>query len=234
MSRALIKICGVRSPEIAHVVAESGADFMGLIFAPSRRQLTEAEARRVVSGLNGFEGSRPKAVGVFVNEQPEVMNQLVDSIGLDFVQLSGDESPEIHGDLSRPIIKALRLPHGISFEDARRQAERYLDCAVPARALLLDTHVSGSFGGNGIQGDWDVASELAQRYPIILAGGLRPETVGEALTTVQPFGVDVSSGVETDGNKDADKIRTFIANARGVSIRVTSQAASANAGSSNG
>ena len=88
----------------------------------------------------------------------------------------------------------------------------------PAWVLLLDTDVSGSYGGNGIQGDWEVARHLAERYPIILAGGLRPETVGDALRTVLPFGVDVSSGVETEGTKDASKIRGFIEAARAVGV----------------
>jgi phosphoribosylanthranilate isomerase len=233
MIQPLIKICGVRSPEIARVVAENGADLMGLIFAPSRRLVAEAQAQQIVAALAEAGKSRPKVVGVFVNERVETMNRLADSVGLDFVQLSGDEAAEIHGDISRKIIKALRLPAGMSFDEARREAERYLDCAVPAWALLLDTHVSGSYGGNGIQGDWEVARQLAERYPIILAGGLHPDSVSEALVTTRPFGVDVSSGVETDGVKDPVKIRQFIAAARGVTIDRTAQAI-LQVGSSNG
>jgi phosphoribosylanthranilate isomerase len=268
----LIKICGVRSPEIARVVAEQGADFMGLIFAPARRQVTEEQAREIVAGLkcavpiipsrplchpepqrrislpfpcdliaeasqertfaaaqddkgtaqNDRErdqvySHRPMVVGVFVNESVDEMNRLADSVGLDFIQLSGDEPVEIQDDLRRPVIRALRLPIGITPAEAYEQAEIYLECAVPARALLLDTHVSGSYGGNGIPGDWNVARALAERYPVLLAGGLRPETVDEAIRTVRPFGVDVSSGVETDGVKDASKIKQFIAQARGAS-----------------
>jgi len=265
MSDLLIKICGVRSPEIARVVAENGADLMGLIFAPARRQVTEEQARQIVAGLadaspvilsrseesllrssaygvretgkrsfaaaqddkGAAQGDRgvtqvagrlPKVVGVFVNESVDEMNRLADSIGLDFIQLSGDEPAEIQGALNRPVIRALRLPAGMTPDEARSLAEEYLDCPTPAMALLLDTHVSGSYGGNGIPGDWNVARALAERYPVILAGGLRPETVNDALRTVRPFGVDVSSGVETDGVKDAMKIRQFIAAARAASI----------------
>jgi phosphoribosylanthranilate isomerase len=218
MSVPLIKICGVRSPEIARVVAEQGADLMGLIFAPARRQVTEERARQIVAGLEVDENRRPKVVGVFVNESVDEMNRLADSVGLDFIQLSGDEPVEIQGALNRPVIRALRLPIGMTPVEARNLAEEYLDCPTPAMALLLDTHVSGSYGGNGIPGDWNVARALAERYPAILAGGLRPETVADALRTVQPFGVDVSSGVETDGVKDAGKIMQFIAAARAASV----------------
>jgi len=219
MNGPLIKICGVRSPEIARVVAENGADLMGLIFAPARRQVTEEQAREIVAGFEPTLSRRlPMVVGVFVNESVNEMNRLADSVGLDFIQLSGDEPAEIQGALNRPVIRALRLPAGMTPDEARSLAEEYLDCPTPAMALLLDTHVSGSYGGNGIPGDWNVARALAERYPVILAGGLRPETVNDALRTVRPFGVDVSSGVETDGVKDAMKIRQFIAAARAASI----------------
>lgn len=218
MSGPVIKICGVRSPEIAQVVAECGADLMGLIFAPSRRKVSPEQARRIVAGFPKSINSRPGVVGVFVNERVEVMNEFSDAVALDFVQLSGDEPPEVQSEISRRVIRALRLASGTSVDEACRLAEQYLDCATPASALLLDTDVAGSYGGNGIQGDWEVARHLAERYPIILAGGLRPETVGDALSTVQPFGVDVSSGVETDGTKDATKIRRFIETARAVSV----------------
>jgi phosphoribosylanthranilate isomerase len=214
----LIKICGVRSPEIARVVAEQGADLMGLIFAPARRQVTEEQARQIVAGLEVDENRRPKVVGVFVNESADEMNRLADSVGLDVIQLSGDEPVEIQGALNRPVIRALRLPIGMTPVEARNLAEEYLDCPTPAMALLLDTHVSGSYGGNGIPGDWNIARALAERYPVILAGGLRPDTVEDALRTVRPLGVDVSSGVETNGVKDPEKIRQFIAAARAASI----------------
>jgi len=218
MSGPLIKICGVRSPEIARVVAEQGADLMGLIFAPARRQVKEEQARQIVAGLGNALGHRPKVVGVFVNESVDEMNRRADSVGLDFIQLSGDEPAEIQEALNRPVIRALRLPTGMTPAEARSLAEEYLYCATPAHALLIDTHVSGSYGGNGIPGDWNIARALAERFPVILAGGLRPETVDGALRTVRPFGVDVSSGVETDGVKDAGKIRQFIAAARAAAL----------------
>ncbi len=215
MSETLVKICGVRSPEMARVVAGSGADLMGLIFASSRRQVTEFEAREIVDGLDGT-AQRPGVVGVFVNQSAERMNAIADIVGLDFIQLSGDELVEVQSQLTRPVIRALRLPAGLPLAEACRLAEEFLDHPAPASALLLDTHVAGTYGGTGKRGDWDLAARLSERYPIILAGGNRPETVVAAIETVRPYGVDVSSGVETDGEKDPEKIRRFVSLAKQV------------------
>ncbi len=215
MSGTIVKICGVRSPEIARAVAGTGADLMGLIFARSRRRVTEAEARAIVEALGGSD-HRPGVVGVFVNESTERMNAIAASVGLDYIQLSGDESVEVQSSLERPTIRALRLPEGMAFDEVCRVADTFLDCPAPACALLLDTHVAGVYGGTGKRGDWDLAARLAERYPVILAGGNRPETIVEAIETVRPFGVDVSSGVETDGAKDPEKIRRFVSLARQV------------------
>ncbi len=210
MTGTLVKICGIRTPEIACTVAELGADLIGLIFAPSRRQVSPEQAQEILDGTQGLESEPPKAVGVFVNESVERMNEIADQVDLGFIQLSGDEPVEIQARLCRPVIRVLRLPSGLAFSDARRTAERYLDCASPARALLLDTYLPGVYGGTGMQGDWKMAAKLAEHYPVILSGGLRPDTVGRALLTVRPFGVDVSSGVETDGEKDPARIKQFV------------------------
>jgi phosphoribosylanthranilate isomerase len=213
MMPAVIKICGVRSPQIASVVAEAGADLMGLIFAPSRRQVSTDQARDILYGLHGLD-QRPKVVGVFVNETADRINELAELLPLDLVQLSGDEPVEFQQLLERPIIRALRFPAETEIADACRDAERYFDAPSPALALLLDTHVAGVYGGTGQPGDWELARRLSERYPVILAGGLRPETVAEAIKQVGPLGVDVSSGVETDGVKDPDKIRALVATVR--------------------
>ncbi len=210
MSRPLMKICGVRSPEIARVVESFDADLMGLILAPSRRRVSLEEADAIVSAIE----RRTRVVGVFVNESVSVMNDLAERLNLDFVQLSGDEPAEVQAEISRPIIRALRIPAATTFEDACRQAEGFFACAAPAHALLLDTHVPGVYGGSGREGDWTLAAQLAERFPLILAGGLRPDSVNQALDDVRPLGVDVSSGVETEGHKDPIKIEQFIANVR--------------------
>ncbi len=217
MSGTLIKICGVRSPEIAREVETLGADLMGLILAPSRRRLSVEEAANIASAIE----RRTKVVGVFVNESVAVMNGVADRLDLDFVQLSGDEPADVQSEIDRPVIRALRLPVGTSFEEACRHAEQFFTCAKPAHAFLLDAHVPGVYGGTGLTSDWTIAAHLAERFPVILAGGLNPETVGQAIEEVLPLGVDVSSGVETNGHKDATKIAQFIANVRGVAERGT-------------
>jgi phosphoribosylanthranilate isomerase len=208
---ALVKICGVRSPEIAQVVAEVGADFLGLIFAPSRRRVSVAEARRIAQSASVDRDRRPLVVGVFVDEAAERIAEIAEEVRLDLVQLSGDEPPVTVSAVDRPAIKVLRLPSGTSLDAARREAERYLSADVPPVALMLDTHVPGSYGGSGLTGDWTLAARLAVEYPVFLAGGLDAGNAAEAVAFVAPLGVDVSSGVETDGEKDADKIRRFVA-----------------------
>jgi phosphoribosylanthranilate isomerase len=128
-------------------------------------------------------------------------------VGLDLVQLSGDESWDLCEKLSRPVLKAVKVRDGTS-------AEEIIAALRPGAVPLLDTHVEGALGGTGRLFDWSVAAEVAQRFPIVLAGGLTPENVGEAVRRVRPWAVDVSSGVETEGVKDAEKICAFIAAVR--------------------
>ena len=212
----LVKICGVRTPEAARVIAAAGADLMGLIFAPARRQVTVEAAREIVAAARESERA-PLVVGVFVNESPERMAEVAEAVGLDLVQLSGDEAPDVIAALPVPSLKVLRLPAGTPAGVALREAARYLDAPVSPAALLLDTHVAGSYGGNGVVGDWELAAELARELPLLLAGGLQPEIVADAVSRVQPLGVDVSSGVETGGEKDHAKIRAFVTTVRRAS-----------------
>ncbi len=152
------------------------------------------------------------AVGVFVNEPVSSIASIAETVGLDAVQLSGDETPEdcveVAAATHLPVIKALRLR---TVDDLG-----LLDAYVLAGAIpLLDTPANdGSYGGNGQTGNWELARQAAARWPVILSGGLTPENVAEALAAVNPRGVDVSSGVETDGVKDLAKIEAFIAAAR--------------------
>lgn len=214
MTGTMVKICGVRSAEIARSVAGLGGDLMGLVFAPSTRRVSVAQAGEILTGLNGGERARLKVAGVFVNESPERINAIVDRLDLDYVQLSGDEPVEIQAKLSRPVIRALRLPAALPFSDACRVAESYLDCPAPAWAVLFDAHLPGTYGGTGVRSDWRLAALLSECYPIFLAGGLRPDNASAALVSVRPLGLDVSSGVETDGEKDSGKIQQFIASVR--------------------
>ena len=197
-----VKICGLREPRGLDAAIAAGADFVGFVFAPSRRRVTPEEAaalRRRVPPRG------PATVGVFVDEPPATVRAVADVVGLDFVQRCGAEPPE--ADWGRPVLRAIRL--------RRRVPWRRLETWTSRGArLLVDSFTPGAFGGSGELGNWAVAARLAQRQPILLAGGLRPENVGAAIAAVRPWGVDVSSGVETDGEKDPAKISAFIAQAR--------------------
>ena len=199
-----MKICGLRATAHVETAAKAGADFIGLVFAPSRRRVTIAEAAPLVRAAQGG----PQVVGLFVNATAEEINRVADRLDLDMVQLSGDEPATIATAIERPLIKALR-GDGSSNEAAWLAfAEHH---SVP---VLFDAHVPGSYGGTGVQADWQRAAELARCLPLILAGGLNPVNVAEAIARVRPFGVDVSSGVEIDGTKDSATIEAFIAAAR--------------------
>lgn len=213
LSPLRVKICGVRTPEQAIAAAEAGADYIGLIFYPQSHRLVTPEQAAAITGAlrKRREAGKhaPKAVGVFVNEPPEKINALAQACGLDLAQLSGDESPAICRAIHMPVMKAAR-PRSLD-DLAHLAAYR-----PGVQAFLLDTPIAGMWGGTGAVGDWSLARELARRSPTLLAGGLTPENVGAAIQAVQPWGVDVSSGVETNGTKDTAKIQAFLAAARGV------------------
>lgn len=204
-----VKICGVRSAAHALAAAEAGADLIGVVFAPSRRQVSAEEASAIRAALDSLP-RRPDLVGLFVNAAPDLIVQTAERCGLDVIQLSGDEPLSLlHALPGRRVLRAVRLDG--------RQGEREWLRPGPQHdhiRLLVDAHVPGSYGGTGVVADWGSAAELARRAPILLAGGLTPENVAAAVSQVRPWGVDVSSGVETDGVKDVAKIRAFITAAR--------------------
>jgi phosphoribosylanthranilate isomerase len=188
----------------ALTAAEAGASAVGLIFAPSRRQVGTARARRISDALPPF----VTRVGVVVNEPLERLRAIVEEARLDAVQLHGDETPEYCAAacaLRVTVIKAVPVSGPIDLERLR---------ALPVAAVLLDTHRSGHRGGTGETFEWRHAAPVAAAITVILSGGLTPENVAAGIEVVQPYGVDVSSGVETAGQKDPAKIRTFITAAR--------------------
>lgn len=205
-----IKICGLRAPEHALVAVAAGADMLGFNFALSRRQVTPDEAASLIRAVRATEATqRVMCVGLFVNEQPARIIEIVEHCGLDAVQLSGNEPWSIVAALpgNLPLLKAVRLAGAPEEQD-------WLDADAPQITLLVDAHVPGSYGGTGVAADWTRAAALARERPIMLAGGLSPENVGTAVRQVQPWSVDVSSGVETNGAKDSAKIRAFVAAAQ--------------------
>ncbi|MCD6453447.1 MAG: phosphoribosylanthranilate isomerase [Dehalococcoidales bacterium] len=208
-----VKICGINDVAYALAVIKAGGDFMGLVFAPSQRQVTLAQAEEIVNLVR--EHSDIAVVGVFVNLPATEVNMLATACHLDWVQLSGDESWEYCLGINQPVIKVVRVERGQHLEeicDYLTQGDRIL--SDKKHRYLIDSRVRGQYGGTGITTDWGLAGEIAQRFPIILAGGLTPENVARAIDTVTPWGVDVSSGVEVNGVKNIAKIRNFISAVR--------------------
>jgi phosphoribosylanthranilate isomerase len=209
--RLLVKICGITSPEDASLAVESGADALGLVFwHMSPRRVDPARAADIVRGL-------PQSVlrvGVFVDAPREDMERIADAVGLDVLQLHGDEPPEALAGLPRPALKAVRVGPGFAAEEAARYREH-------AAGLVVDTRLPGETqmpGGTGVPFDWSLVQGLAARVSfLMLAGGLSPANVAEAVRAVRPQAVDVSSGVEgLPGRKDPAKVRAFLEAARAV------------------
>jgi len=199
-----VKICGITNLEDALAAAQAGADFLGFIFYPrSPRYLEPEKVREIVSQVRAQRlGPIPKFVGVFVNQAPETVARLLEFCGLDYAQLHGDEEPADGVVLGRErVIKAVRVRSAADVSALGRW---------PAALYLLDTY-SQQPGGTGQTFDWKLAEFASSYGAIILAGGLTPENVAEAIRQVRPFGVDVSTGVEsTPGRKDHDRLKQFI------------------------
>lgn len=209
-----VKICGLRDATSARVAIEAGADGLGFILAEARRQVTPEEIRTIRNELESSFDDLPAMIGVVVNVRPDELASICAESGLDMIQLSGDESPDILTETNVPVVKALRFSAGLSTDEALREVSAWLDGPSRAQHVIVEGHSDGSYGGTGTRADWMLVAELARRYPVILAGGLNPDNVGDAMAAVRAKGVDVSSGIETEGKKDAGKIRDFVARAR--------------------
>ena len=202
----LIKICGITSEVDARIAVQAGAHALGFIFyAPSPRFVEFERAREIIEGLPPF----ITTVAVLVNHSVQDVQRLLNKVPVNILQLHGDEPPELCESYGYPYIKALRI-HTIAA--ASVEAGKY----PGARALLLDTLVGDRYGGTGKSFAWQHLPDSLNR-PIVLAGGLDPENVAQAVRTVRPYAVDVSSGVEkAKGTKDAVKIRRFVEAVRSV------------------
>lgn len=205
-----VKICGITNAEDAAVAVEAGADAVGFVFhKKSPRYAEPATVRELVKVLPPF----VLPVGVFVNEDAKVVRDLMDHCGLALAQLHGDESAAYCETLGRPMLKAIRLKDRQSFLALAEFQGR-----AGVRGFLVDAFSPDAFGGTGLKADWSLAAEAASAAPILLAGGLTPDNVAQAIEQVRPYGVDVSSGVEAQpGKKDYEKVRAFVRAAKLVS-----------------
>lgn len=198
-----VKICGITTIQDAHVAIAAGADMIGLNFyPPSPRYVTPAQAQSIVASLPaGF-----PAVGVFVNASLETMTRVAQTSGVQIVQLHGSESPELCQQLPWRVVKALRFTAQVQPEIMRQYT---------VEAFLIEGFHAEVYGGGGAQADWQRVAELHHYGRIILAGGLTPANVRQAIRIVRPYAVDVCSGVEaTPGIKDWDKVRAFVRHAK--------------------
>lgn len=215
MPVSTVKICGVRRPEDALVAAEAGADYIGMVFVPGRRRRIEPAAARVITdSLRALGTDAPRSVGLFGDQPLEEVLDTIAAAGLDYVQLCGDESAEYCERVRQHagVIKVLHVADDAEIDGMVELTDAY---AAAGCTITLDSQVSGLHGGTGQSFDWSIAAGLAESgRQFLLAGGLTPENVADAVAQVDPWGVDVSSGVETDGKQDSEKIRRFIANAR--------------------
>ncbi len=223
-----VKICSVRAVEHVVWAREAGADEIGMIFADAPRRIDLKVARAVrrelgprveilESRTDTFERERraadqPLLVGVFARQSVDEIERVLDQVDLDVVQLSGGEHPALAGRIRRAVVRVVHMADGMDAGSVVREIDR-----APDAVAMLDAS-SRQGGGTGERVDWSLAAQVAAQRPVVLAGGLNPDNVGEAVRTVRPWAVDVSSGVETEGAKDREKIRAFIAAAKAEAV----------------
>ncbi|CAG1014787.1 phosphoribosylanthranilate isomerase [Anaerolineales bacterium] len=205
----IIKICGIKTLKDALAAIESGADYLGFNFYPKSVRFIEKTACAEITSVVKREHPQVKLVGVFVNSSVEEIKDILQTCHLDLAQLHGDETPETFAQLAPHAFRAFRR-----IPESNAGYERN-----EAPAMLLDAAVKGVYGGSGVTADWTAAAKLAQQYPLLLAGGLTPENVADAVRQVNPWGVDVASGVESaPGEKDAGKMIQFVKEVKRLEI----------------
>ncbi len=212
-----VKICGIQRGADALAAAEAGADFVGMVFVPERRRrLDPGTGRGIVQTLRASGAGGPKVVGLFADQPLEEVNRVIEDCQLNLAQLCGKESLEYCRGVQAQVIKVVHVDAAATAsDDLNSLAERVASYRDAGNLVALDRLVDGVQGGTGCSFDWGIAARLSQRgFSFLLAGGLSPDNVARAVAEVNPWAVDVSSGVETRGAKDRQKIRAFIDNTR--------------------
>lgn len=211
-----IKICGLRSAEAASVASECGADFLGFVFVDGvRRQLQPDEAAQIINEYRSSTqvSKSTKLVGLFRNQSLDFVNQTAAETDLDFIQLCGEEDPDYVSRLNLPIFRQIRVKDGTKPKDLYKTVESHLNAG---HRVILDRFDIDTPGGSGRSFNWSAAEGVAEQSNVLLAGGLKSENVQAAISQLAPWGVDVSSGVETDGIKDPKLIKAFIEAVRAI------------------
>ncbi len=192
-----VKVCGICDLDGARAAVESGADLIGFHFCDSDRRVSPEEAKAIIDELS----VRPKLVGVFIDQSPDEVRQIADYLDLDLLQLHGSEAPGF--DAGRPVMKVLKVREGEV--PGMQEIEAWPD------PIMLDSWSRDQRGGTGRTWDWDLARTLISTRKVFIAGGLEPGNVGKVVSGFKPYGVDVSSGVESQVRvKDPAKVRAFV------------------------
>ena len=205
----IIKICGIKTLKDALVAIEAGADYLGFNFYPKSVRFIEKETCAGITSVLKREHPQIKFIGVFVNSPVEEVKNILETCSLDLAQLHGDETPEMFAQLEPNVFRAFRgIPSDVIGYERNE-----------APAFLVDAAVKGVYGGSGVTADWSAAKELAKKYPLLLAGGLTPENIADAVRRVKPWGVDTASGVESSpGLKDEAKMVAFVKEVKRMEI----------------
>ena len=221
-----VKICGIRDSDSALTAARAGADFLGFVFVEGvRRQLTPFQGQEVVRGYRirtrDHRKSRArdkvaKTVGLFRNQDAKWVNRVAQQVDLDYIQLCGDEDESYTRAIWKPIFRQVRVKPDADAADLAAAVQSHVG---NGKHVILDTYDTDAPGGSGKRFNWDLAAGIAQSENVLLAGGLDADNVASAIEQLKPWGVDVSTGVETDGIKDPDKIARFIETAKSANAR---------------
>ncbi len=209
-----VKICGLRSASASIAASDAGANYLGFNFIEGvRRQIQPEDGKQIIadyrSGIKTL--NRPELVGLFLNQDPTFVNETARNAGIDSLQLCGDEDAGYISKINLPVFKMVRVKNGSTPSTLNEIVAPLLDAG---HGIILDSYDKKVRGGSGQTFDWAAAEGVVNRENVFLAGGLNPENVQTAIKQLSPWGVDVASGVETDGVKDPDRIRAFIEAAR--------------------